>query len=92
MSDYIVVKIYSVGVWNASLQAFLTAASTALKFTPLEFETTRPLKAFKRQTKLKFTPLEFETGIYWLILDIILVKIYSVGVWNQARERKIYTR
>ena len=35
-----------------------------LKFTPLEFETTRPLKAFKRQTKLKFTPLEFETGIY----------------------------
>ena len=55
-----------------------------LKFTPLEFETFCLSFPNSRQCLLKFTPLEFETSLSSCFFSLILVKIYSVGVWNNG--------
>ena len=57
----VIVKIYSVGVWNYFL-SFSIASIYLLKFTPLEFETQIKREYFEQKAKLKFTPLEFETS------------------------------
>ena len=54
-----------------------------LKFTPLEFETHYKHKDEFERKELKFTPLEFETRFVGnLHYKTLVVKIYSVGVWN----------
>ena len=54
------VKIYSVGVWNASFSNH-SKTNAELKFTPLEFETQEYQHKEALKVELKFTPLEFET-------------------------------
>ena len=57
------VKIYSVGVWNATERAKPIGLASELKFTPLEFETVNQFPSFFKGELLKFTPLEFETTL-----------------------------
>ena len=81
------VKIYSVGVWNTGLIS-ASHSNVKLKFTPLEFET-RDRRAYKKLAKtLKFTPLEFETMTFTKKIKSLIVKIYSVGVWNVLQPSK----
>ena len=53
-----------------------------LKFTPLEFETFDHISIIASSIELKFTPLEFETSSSIWTTQTVMVKIYSVGVWN----------
>ena len=57
-----------------------------LKFTPLEFET-QSKDLFEQKIRVKFTPLEFETRHQKLLGGHrLVVKIYSVGVWNEDNQ------
>ena len=84
----LLVKIYSVGVWNARAEKEKQEA-IELKFTPLEFETMDTLRLAGFKAELKFTPLECETSLIRIEQFVcMLVKIYSVGVWNKMQENK----
>ena len=64
-----------------------------LEFTPLEFETARLGFLGKAKLRLEFTPLEFETDKkerYLLLPKII--RIYSVGVWNNSSIGEEYNK
>ena len=56
----IIIRIYSVGVWNKAAWRSCGKHWNLLEFTPLEFETD-PAGSFVARLELEFTPLEFET-------------------------------
>ena len=79
------IRIYSVGVWNADGKENKDN-STALEFTPLEFETSLTPCGCRFIFLLEFTPLEFETIKSKLSNLLVLIRIYSVGVWNADKK------
>ena len=80
----VVIRIYSVGVWNQQILKY-TQLTALLEFTPLEFETIIYSANLSLLGFIRIYSVGVWNSVYlWASVGFSMIRIYSVGVWNTA--------